>query len=1169
MAARRALLIGIDGYQKIKPLEGCVNDVDVMESILLQNFAFPRENIRVLRNAEATRDAILAAFDAFVASVGPEDQVVLHYAGHGSQMTDREGDEPSGLDSTIMPVDSEGWQGDNRDITDDEIHLRLLEPIGAKTSFTTFIFDCCHSGTITRDDFGASSRSMPPDRRPVAELPPSPIPEAKRTGARESGPSGWMPLADKYVLISGCRDEELSYEYAPPEGNGKLKHGALTYFLSRELRQATPGTTYRDIFERAAGLVTAANDRQHPQMEGRADREIFGIRDLEPTRFVLVGERKGAKVTLAAGAALGLTPGSTYAVYPQGTKNAEAGEPLGEIEITAVRGITSDARITSEKAKDAVIAGCRAFETVHAFGELRLRVQVAGPSGLETEVAALRAAIEKSPLLALAADDDAAAARVYLIPPRQAAGKGDPVPQLGAVAAPVWAGVKEDGQLMMPPKPAGAVADVVRNLETLARYRQALALDNPDPSSGLRGAFELLLLRQAADGTWSVAKPDLESGQIIYEEGEKIAFRVISHQKPGTEPPYVSLLDFGVSGSVSLIFPAPGAKEKMLPDGYFEVGTQGDEFELSLPDAFPFAADPAAGGVTAGTETVKLIVTSGEADFGFLEQQGMRSAQGAPAAAQSPLMMLFETATRGSATREIRKKPVRQEDWTTVVKPFVLRRRQTGSLNADGRALALGGATLATPGLEGEVRTHAWGSDRAEAAEQPPPELTRALAESGIDVRQTIEISAARAAGPATRSAGGAPPVMELSLRDPGADHGQMVMASDELGVVSWHFASGPEAVPAGSRGAAPAAAGRRYLIPQPVPSAAPAGPGQRGLLGAAGRKFIKEMVFPLVDPALGAIGEAFAGRWEAKHRPYRIRGFTPDDFVSPDAAVIDSEGWRRLGEGRALLLVHGTFSRAHTAFGDLPKDFVESLHARYGGRVFAFDHYTLSHDPRQNVSWFFERLPSGSALDLDIICHSRGGLVARLLSEKLGELNVGSSSLKVARIVFVGSPNAGTVLANPDRIGDLIDTWTNLLNFIPAPGVGDVLAGIVTVAKQLAVGAAGGLKGLQSMKPGGDFATWLNTGGRAGDARYYALASDFTPAEPGLREFAKNRLMDMVFKGPNDLVVPTDGVFAENGSGFFPIEDRLVFTGADAVAHTAFFGKRAARDRIMEWLSA
>jgi hypothetical protein len=62
---------------------------------------------------------------------------------------------------------------------------------------------------------------------------------------------------------------------------------------------------------------------------------------------------------------------------------------------------------------------------------------------------------------------------------------------------------------------------------------------------------------------------------------------------------------------------------------------------------------------------------------------------------------------------------------------------------------------------------------------------------------------------------------------------------------------------------------------------------------------------------------------------------------------------------------------------------------------------------------------------------------------------------------------------------------------------------------------------------------------------------------------------MDKVFGGANDLVVPTDGVFAENGSGWFPIEDRLVFRGSDAVPHTGFFGSAAARAKIMEWLSA
>jgi hypothetical protein len=49
---------------------------------------------------------------------------------------------------------------------------------------------------------------------------------------------------------------------------------------------------------------------------------------------------------------------------------------------------------------------------------------------------------------------------------------------------------------------------------------------------------------------------------------------------------------------------------------------------------------------------------------------------------------------------------------------------------------------------------------------------------------------------------------------------------------------------------------------------------------------------------------------------------------------------------------------------------------------------------------------------------------------------------------------------------------------------VSDVLAGIITVAKQLAVGAVKGLSGLQSMRPGGEFGTWLNTGPKSGETR-------------------------------------------------------------------------------------
>lgn len=51
--------------------------------------------------------------------------MVVYYSGHGSQMTDREGDEPYGFDETLVPHDSSRAQNPNRDITDNEVYAWL------------------------------------------------------------------------------------------------------------------------------------------------------------------------------------------------------------------------------------------------------------------------------------------------------------------------------------------------------------------------------------------------------------------------------------------------------------------------------------------------------------------------------------------------------------------------------------------------------------------------------------------------------------------------------------------------------------------------------------------------------------------------------------------------------------------------------------------------------------------------------------------------------------------------------------------------------------------------------------------------------------------------------------------------------------------------------------
>ena len=48
---------------------------------------------------------------------------------------------------------------------------------------------------------------------------------------------------------------------------------------------------------------------------------------------------------------------------------------------------------------------------------------------------------------------------------------------------------------------------------------------------------------------------------------------------------------------------------------------------------------------------------------------------------------------------------------------------------------------------------------------------------------------------------------------------------------------------------------------------------------------------------------------------------------------------------------------------------------------------------------------------------------------------------------------------------------------------------------------------------------------------RYFAIAGDYEPQVEGWRRLAVDRLMDRIFKEPNDLVVPKAGTYEANGS--------------------------------------
>jgi hypothetical protein len=642
----------------------------------------------------------------------------------------------------------------------------------------------------------------------------------------------------------------------------------------------------------------------------------------------------------------------------------------------------------------------------------------------------------------------------------------------------------------------------------------AIALDNTDPHSAMRGKVTLELLRKDADGAWEVATNDAAAGMPIYDSGDRIAFRITSTIDA---PVFVNLFDFSPSGRVTT--KTRGWANMLEPEGVLEIGTDARQIGMK------WDGDDA-------TEHFKLIATASQVELAWL------LALDEPARSADPVAAL------------------KAGDWCTDLKSIVVRRKVV--VPADGRGVTVAGAVLTARGLTGTVR-----SVNAEIVPPSDP-LLQALAEAEMTPQQQLVITDATPTGEGTRSADGTPTI-ELQVPDPGEGFAQVALTRDASGMVTWHFAPPLDEAPPTRDGRVPTIRTRTFTFGTTTVAR---DNGERGALSAIAQKLISVYAFPVGKRIIERLAATYGEKLELEKTPYRVRTFQAGDYTTDTAAAIDAEGWRRLGTGRALLMIHGTNSRSHTAFGGLPVSFVEAMHAQYEGRVFAFDHPTLTHTPRQNIEWLLSAMPAGQTLDVDIICHSRGGLVSRVLAEKQGELTFTDRTVRVGNVVFVGTPNAGTALADEAFINDYLDTVTNLLNLVPTNGVTDALGFVLTGVKLVATGLWTGLKGLHSMQPGGEFGAWLNTGERAGTTRYFALSSNYAPTHPGLLQLVTDKLADRVFKGVhNDLVVPTDGVFADNGSGYFPISGEVVFGPADGVPHTGFFSHPKTTEQLVTWL--
>lgn len=277
-ASKFALLVGINRYKDYKPetrkirdLQGTNNDVELMKNLLVKDYNFG--NVKTLLNEQATQKGILDGFRSQLIENAKNYQlknkveakdgatVVFYYSGHGSQLRDDNGDETDGIDETIVAQDSDS-EG-IKDIRDDEFD-KFFNELRQYTSNITFIFDSCHSGTVTR---GGNSRSVRRDLK---------LPNNSRGGG-DINDGIDMKRNESYVAISGSLPSQLSQEneFINPETSKTQWDGDLTYSLVNLLRQ-NPDATYREIMTQVQNQVVAYGRNQTPQFEGDVDRSFFG-----------------------------------------------------------------------------------------------------------------------------------------------------------------------------------------------------------------------------------------------------------------------------------------------------------------------------------------------------------------------------------------------------------------------------------------------------------------------------------------------------------------------------------------------------------------------------------------------------------------------------------------------------------------------------------------------------------------------------------------------------------------------------------------------------------------------------------------------------------------------------------------------------------------------------
>ncbi|NVO09598.1 MAG: caspase family protein [Bacteroidales bacterium] len=271
---QRALCVGINKFKYFpnNALQGCVNDANAMEALLMKWLGFEATDITKLTDEQATKSNIMNNLKEMVngAKKGKYNYLVFSISSHGTQVPDRNRDEDDGADEAYCPYDLRS-SGDVWDpahiIIDDELH-DLFASLPNNVLLEVFA-DTCHSGTSLK------SIDLLHDRRPRWMPPPSYTAFEKINGHQSRGLN--YTFLEKgivhHILWAGCRADQTSAD-ANIDNNW---HGAFTYYFCQAINETKNQLSRKEVLTIVRNKLKAAHYSQTPQLECEATKRNTSI----------------------------------------------------------------------------------------------------------------------------------------------------------------------------------------------------------------------------------------------------------------------------------------------------------------------------------------------------------------------------------------------------------------------------------------------------------------------------------------------------------------------------------------------------------------------------------------------------------------------------------------------------------------------------------------------------------------------------------------------------------------------------------------------------------------------------------------------------------------------------------------------------------------------------